>query len=91
MSIHVVFGRFLVASAFLYLFAARRGNLWQKLRLSDVPLYLLLGLTGICLHNIFMFWGMEHADATRGSIIMGFISILVALMEVIFLLVLLMD
>ena len=80
----LVFGRFFVASFFLYLFTLRRGNLFKKLRLKDLPIYLILGISGICLHNVLMFWGVEYADATRASIIMGFISILVALMEFFF-------
>ena len=80
----ISFGRFIVASLFLYLVASKRGSLLARLELRDIPLYLALGLTGICLHNVLMFWGLEHADATRGSIIMGFISIMVALMEFVF-------
>ena len=80
----ISFARFLAASVFLFFAASRTGNLFARAKWSDVPLYLALGLTGICLHNVLMFWGMEHADATRGAIIMGFISIMVALMEFIF-------
>ncbi|MGR8947431.1 MAG: DMT family transporter [Gammaproteobacteria bacterium] len=80
----ITFGRFVAASIFLYWAASRTGNLFARAKLRDVPLYLALGLTGICLHNIFMFWGLEYADATRGSIIMGFISIMVAVMEFLF-------
>ena len=78
------FGRFFAASIFLYFAASRTGNLFARAKLRDIPLYLALGVTGICLHNVLMFWGLEHADATRGSIIMGFISIMVALMEFVF-------
>ena len=80
----ITFGRFIVASVFLYVVASKRENLFKRAQIRDMPLYLALGLTGICLHNVLMFWGLEYADATRGSIIMGFISIMVALMEFIF-------
>lgn len=77
----LTFGRFLVASVFLYFAASRDGNIFKKFRRTDVPLYLVLGLTGICLHNILMFWGLEYANAIRASIVMGFISIMVAALE----------
>ena len=80
----ITFGRFVVASIFLFVVASKQQNLFARFALSDLPLYVALGLTGICMHNVLMFWGLEHADATRGSIIMGFISIMVAVMEFIF-------
>jgi len=80
----LTFFRFVAASTFLYFAASKHQSLLARLQLRDLPLYLLLGLTGICMHNVLMFWGLEHADATRGSIIMGFISIMVALLEFVF-------
>ena len=80
----LTFFRFLTASIFLYLVASKKESLFTRFQLGDLPLYLFLGLTGICLHNVLMFWGMEYADATRGSIIMGLISVMVAILEFVF-------
>lgn len=80
----LTFFRFLAASLFLYFASSRQESLLARFKLADLPLYLVLGLTGICLHNVLMFWGMEYADATRGSIIMGSISIMVATLEFVF-------
>ena len=80
----ITFGRFIVATIFLFIVASKNGNLLNRMQMRDIPLYIALGLTGICLHNVLMFWGLEYADATRGSIIMGFISIMVAVMEFVF-------
>ncbi|MEM7467989.1 MAG: DMT family transporter, partial [Pseudomonadota bacterium] len=80
----ITFGRFVVASVFLYIVASKNENLLRRATLRDLPMYVLLGLTGICMHNVLMFWGLEYADAVRGSIVMGFISIMVAVLEFIF-------
>lgn len=80
----LTFFRFFTASIFLFVVASKKENLLARFELSDLPMYLFLGLTGICLHNVLMFWGMEHADATRGSIIMGLISVMVAILEFVF-------
>ena len=79
----VVFGRFFVAMLFLLLFmwsakqfapVARR--MWWRL--------LVLGVTGIFLHNGLMYKGLEYTTATTTSIILALIATQVVILDLIF-------
>ena len=79
----VVCGRFVVASAFLLWFAAiarqfvavPRRYWWR---------FVLLGLTGIVLHNGLMYKGLEYTTATTASIILALIAVQVVILDVVF-------
>ncbi|MEE2981747.1 MAG: DMT family transporter [Pseudomonadota bacterium] len=78
-----VFGRFFVAAVFLLWFTHLRrqfvalpASAW--LRLS------LLGATGIFLHNVLLFKGLEYTTATNGSIVLALIAVQVAVLDFIF-------
>ncbi len=79
----VVCGRFLVATVFLFAFALSRRALVPVAR-RHWGAFLLLGLSGICLHNGLMYKGLEFTSATTTSIILGLIATQVVLLDVIF-------
>jgi drug/metabolite transporter (DMT)-like permease len=80
----LAFGRFLVASIALFAFARLRGE-QLTLRSKDIPAFALLGLSGICLHNVLVFMGTEHTEANRANVIFATITIMVALIDAVFL------
>ena len=78
----LTFARFLVATTVL----------WFFLRLKRAPVapagrhgmtFFLLGLTGVCLHNVLGFMGMEHTEANRANVIFSTITIMIALIELV--------
>lgn len=77
-----VFGRFIVASAFLWLFMhAGRGGAAPRLQIRHLGRLAVLGLTGVCLHNVLMFIGVESTPANRATLILASISLMVALID----------
>jgi drug/metabolite transporter (DMT)-like permease len=80
----LAFARFLVASLALLVFARLRGEALTP-RARDVPAFALLGLSGICLHNVLVFMGTEHTQANRANVIFATITIMVALIDAVFL------
>ncbi len=79
----VVCGRFLVAAAFLLVFA------WLGRQFARVPRrtwwrFAALGVTGIVLHNALMFKGLESTTASTTSIILALIAIQVVILDVLF-------
>jgi drug/metabolite transporter (DMT)-like permease len=79
-------GRFIVASAFLWLFMhAGRGAPVPSFRLRHFGQLAILGLTGVCLHNVLMFMGAEYTPANRATLILASISLMVALIDIVIL------
>lgn len=76
----LAFIRFFIATVVLWLFlrlrrespAAPAGH-----RLT----FALLGLTGVCLHNVLVFMGMEHTEANRANVIFSTITIMIVLID----------
>ncbi len=90
-----IFGRLLASYSAPYLMAFGRfvvatGVLWLLLRASaervhiaraDWRTFAALGLTGVCLHNVLVFVGVEHTEANRANVIFSTIAIMVALID----------
>ncbi|MEM7543280.1 MAG: DMT family transporter [Pseudomonadota bacterium] len=76
----MVFFRFLFACLLLVLLAYR-AKAFVALSPAQWIRVLFLGLTGVLLHNGFMFWGMEFTNASVATIILALIAIQVALID----------
>lgn len=77
----LAFGRFLVATAVLWVFLRASGERAQISRAHLGP-FLLLGLTGVFLHNVLVFMGVEHTEANRANVIFSTITIMIAMIDV---------
>lgn len=78
-------GRFLFATLALFLILkATRGAQW-RVAWPDVPHFLLLGLTGIVLHNVLVLMGVESTPANRANVIFASIALMIALLDLVFL------
>ncbi len=77
-----VFGRFLVASLVLVGFCAVARDLPRVPR-KLWPRLVVLGATGVFLHNGLMFKGLESTEATTASILLGLIAIQVLLLDLV--------
>ncbi len=64
----VASARFLLASAILAIWVARRGSLRLPAR-ADLPLVLAMGATAVAGYNVLFLYGLELAPATDGAII----------------------
>lgn len=78
----LTFGRFLVATVFLWGFL-RVSGASTRLPVGDIGAIALLGLTGVCLHNVLTFMGVEHTEANRANVIFSTITIMIALIDVV--------
>lgn len=78
-------GRFLFATAALWLILRLRRAVIERIEWRDLPTFFLLGLTGICLHNVLVLMGVEHTEANRANVIFSSISLMVALLDIIWL------
>lgn len=78
----LTFGRFLVATVFLWGFL-RFSGVPTRLPVSDIGAIALLGLTGVCLHNVLTFMGVEHTEANRANVIFSTITIMIALIDLV--------
>lgn len=74
------FCRFIVASISLLLLTRnwRQGNL-PRLRLHQVPIVILLGLSGIFAYNVFFFLGLQTTPASRAALIIALNPIFISL------------
>ncbi len=77
----LAFGRFLVATAVLWVFLRASGERAQISR-THLGAFLLLGLTGVFLHNVLVFMGVEHTEANRANVIFSTITIMIAMIDV---------
>ncbi len=80
----LAFGRFLIASFALFVFA-RLTRERLPLAKRHIAAFAFLGLTGICLHNVLVFKGMEYTEANRANVIFATITIMVAVIDAVFL------
>lgn len=76
----LAFGRFIVAAGVLYGLVRFKG---EPLVLSRQHLatFALLGLTGVCLHNVLVFMGVEYTEANRANVIFATITIMIAIID----------
>lgn len=77
----LAFGRFLVATVVLWVFLRASGERAQISR-AHLGAFLLLGLTGVFLHNVLVFMGVEHTEANRANVIFSTITIMIAMIDV---------
>lgn len=61
--------RFAIATVLLAAWAAKRQASYGRPRLADLPLMLALGLTAVAGYNALFLYGLDHAPATDGAII----------------------
>lgn len=65
------FGRFAVASIFLWLLISYRKVKLPKLNLRQTLLVICLGLSGVLAYNIFFFLGLKEISASRAGLIIA--------------------
>ena len=80
----LAFGRFVVATVALWVF------LWgsrssMRIHSRDAPRFIALGLSGVCLHNVLVFMGVETIAANRTNVIFATITLMIAMLDAIFL------
>jgi len=73
-------GRFVVATIVLAIFMLNAGGSF-RIAVRHYWQFALLGLTGICLHNVLVFMGTEHTEANRANVIFATITIMVAALD----------
>ena len=76
----VVFGRFVVAAICL-LFLMQLGRHFKKVPKSLWWKFLILGITGILLHNGLLYEGLESVTASHASILLALIAIQVTILD----------
>lgn len=83
----LAFGRFAIATAALWLVLRAVSGAAPAARPSarDWRDYLLLGLTGIFLHNVLTLIAVEYVQANRANVIFASISLMVALIDIVLL------
>jgi len=73
--------RFALAAVLLWLWARVSGQPVRRPARRDLPLVLVLGLTVVFAYNLFFLYGVRHANATDGSILVpGLIPIVTAVL-----------
>ncbi len=75
------FGRFLTASLFLLCLTWFGRRIKLRIQCKHYPGLFLLGLTGICAHNVLVFMGTEYTEANRAAVILASIAIMIALID----------
>ena len=76
------FLRFVVASFFLILLAAKRKAFFPLLKKNQLIPAILLGLTGIFTYNVFFFMGLKTVTAGRASLIVATNPVFISLFSV---------
>jgi drug/metabolite transporter (DMT)-like permease len=72
--------RFAIAAALLCVWARFSGTPVRRPTLHDLPLVLILGFTVVFAYNLFFLYGVRHAPASDGSVLVpGLIPIVTAL------------
>jgi drug/metabolite transporter (DMT)-like permease len=81
----LAFGRFTIATAVLFLVVRASSVVAPAVTSRDWPGFFLLGLTGICLHNVLTLIAVEYTQANRANVIFASISLMVALIDIVLL------
>ena len=79
------FGRFAIASIFLWLLIVLRGEKLPRLNLKQGLLVTCLGLSGILVYNLFFFLGLQNISASRAGLIIALNPVCITLASRIFL------
>ena len=79
------FGRFAIASVFLWLSIVLRGEKLPRLNLRQGLLVSCLGLSGILVYNLFFFLGLQEISASRAGLIIALNPVSITLASRIFL------
>ena len=79
------FGRFAIASIFLWLLITVRGKKLSRLSLRQGLLVGCLGLSGILVYNLFFFLGLQDISASRAGLIIALNPVSITLASRIFL------
>ena len=79
------FGRFAIASVFLWLLIAVRSKKLPQLNLRQGSLVACLGLSGILAYNLFFFLGLQDISASRAGLIIALNPVCITLASRIFL------
>ena len=77
----ITFGRFLFASLWLFILLASRKEFQRIVNRRFFILFIVLGLTGVFLHNVLMYKGLEYTTASVTSLIFAFIIVQVAVID----------
>lgn len=57
----------------------------MRIHARDAPRFIALGLSGVCLHNVLVFMGVETIAANRTNVIFATITLMIAMLDAIFL------
>ncbi|MEL6494081.1 MAG: DMT family transporter [Cyanobacteria bacterium J06623_7] len=79
------FGRFAIASIFLWLLILLRGEKLPRLSLRQKYLVAILGLSGILIYNLFFFVGLKDISASRAGLIIALNPVCITLASSLFL------
>ena len=80
----LAFLRFLIATTALGIALRLRGQPLSA-PMRDLPGFLLLGATGVWLHNVLVFMAMAHTEANRANVIFSSITLMVVLIDLVWL------
>jgi drug/metabolite transporter (DMT)-like permease len=78
-------GRFIFATLALAAILAFRPARERWIAWRDLPIFILLGFTGVCLHNVLVLMGVQYTQANRANVIFASISLLIVLLDLLFL------
>lgn len=77
-------GRFLFATLTLFAILQCRPKQERLIEWRDLPAFVMLGVTGIFLHNVLVLIGVQYTQANRANVIFASISLMVALLDLVF-------
>ena len=73
------FCRFAVASLCLLFFVRHQPTRLPKLKFQQIPILILLGLSGVFVYNVFFFLGLQTISASRAGLIIALNPVAIAL------------
>ena len=79
------FCRFAIASLCLWFLVRHQPTKLPKLKLQQIPIVVILGLSGVLAYNVFFFLGLQTTSASRAGLIIALNPIAIALGSKIFL------
>ena len=77
----IVVVRASIAFLFLFFIALRRRQARIELTPRVLSQLIVLGISGLCVHNFLMFEALEHTQANTGAVINGAIPIVVMILD----------
>ena len=78
------FGRFVIASIFIWLLIKYRQDRLEKLNKQQILLVVCLGLSGVLAYNLFFFLGLKDISASRAGLIIALNPICITIASSIF-------